>query len=45
MIIQNIHIINTYKEFLEKENSLKPQYNKIHLLYKLFTLKRKLWKK
>ena len=40
-----IHIINSYKEFLNKESFLKPQYNKIHLLYKLFSLKIKLWKK
>ena len=41
----NIHIINTYREFQKKENNFKPQYNKIYLLYKLFSLKYKLWKR
>ena len=40
-----IHIINSYKDFQEKESKLKPQYNKLYLLYKLISLKIRLWKK
>jgi hypothetical protein len=40
-----IYIINTYKEFLRNEEKIKPKYNKIFLLFNLFLLKIKIWKK